>query len=108
VAVNEALTMCRLQPQDDVAVALAGLAHGLRTVEDGLLDVNEALAVLTNDGPQRHVLGQRRADGVVGGRAVLAMRIIGSKIFEDRPTISTSLCHSRLWSMPSEAGDNRS
>ena len=44
----------------------------------------------------------------VGGRAVLAMRIIGSKIFEDRPTISTSLCHSRLWSVPSEAGDNRS
>jgi hypothetical protein len=102
VAVNEALAMCRLQPQDDVAVALAGLAHGLRTVEDGLLDVDEALAVLTNNGPQRHVLGQRRADGVVGGRAVMAMRIIGSKIFEERPTISTSLGHSRLWSMPSE------
>jgi hypothetical protein len=39
---------------------------------------------------------------VVGGRAVMAMRIIGSKIFEERPTISTSLGHSRLWSMPSE------
>jgi hypothetical protein len=39
---------------------------------------------------------------VVGGRAVMAMRIIGSKIFEERPTISTSLGHSRLWSMLSE------
>jgi hypothetical protein len=36
-------------------------------VEDGRLDVDEALAVPTMDGPQRPVLGQRRAYGVVGG-----------------------------------------
>jgi hypothetical protein len=43
-------------------------AHGTQTVQDGRLDVDEALAVLTMDGPQRGVLGQRRAgDGVVGG-----------------------------------------
>ena len=38
----------------------------------------------------------------------MAMRIIGSKIFEDRPTIATSLGYSRLWSTLSEAGDNGS
>jgi hypothetical protein len=46
---------------------LAELAHGPQTVKDGRLDVNEALAVLTLQGPQKRVLGQRRADSVLGG-----------------------------------------
>jgi hypothetical protein len=43
-------------------IPLAELAHGPQTVKDGRLDVDEALAVLTLQGPQRRVFGQRRAD----------------------------------------------
>ena len=49
--------------------------RGPQTVKDGRLDDDEALAVRTMDGPQRRVLGQRRADGVLGG-GVMAMRIM--------------------------------
>lgn len=35
-------------------------AHGPQTVLDGRLDVDEALAILTLQGPQKRVLGQRR------------------------------------------------
>ena len=42
-------------------------AKGPQAVEDGRLDVEEALAVPTKDVPRRRVLGQRRGDGVVGG-----------------------------------------
>jgi hypothetical protein len=51
-----------VEPEVNVAVALAGAAHGPQTVEDGRFDVDEALAALTLDGPQGRVLGQRRAD----------------------------------------------
>jgi hypothetical protein len=65
VAVNEALPFD--EPEDDVAVARAEPAHGPQAVEDGPSMWMRALAVLTLQGPQRRVLGQCRADGLVSG-----------------------------------------
>jgi hypothetical protein len=77
VAVNEALTMRRFQfdePEDDGAPALAGPPHGPQAVENGRLDVDEASVVLTKDGPQRRILGQRRADKRGLGQRLLSQR----------------------------------
>ena len=70
------------EPEDDVAVALAGPARGPQTVENGCLDVGEALATPTLHGRQRRALGERRRDG--GGResdAVMSRFVVQYRIF---------------------------
>ena len=67
------------KPKDHVGVALARPAHGLQTVDDGRLDVDEALAALTLYRPHRCAPGQSRDDGFIGG---------GRDGDADRPIIS--------------------
>ena len=55
------------EPQHDAALALAGTAHSPQAVDDGRLDLDEALAVLALHGPPRGALRQRRGDRVKGG-----------------------------------------
>src|SRR5580704_16544688 len=58
----------RRQPQDDVAVALAGLADGSETIGDRLRDVDEALpAAPRRDCDPRHSGGFRRCYGSQDG-----------------------------------------
>ena len=78
------------EPQDDLAVALAGPAYGPHAVDHGRLDLDEALAPIALHGPPCCALGQRRGDGVIGriskgdanhlrtsdpGRAVISWRV---------------------------------
>jgi hypothetical protein len=78
------------EPQDDLAVALAGPAHGPHAVDHGRLDLDEALAPIALHGPPCCALGQRRGDGLIGhiskgdanhlraldpGRAVISWRV---------------------------------
>src|SRR5271157_1289797 len=46
------------EPPDDVAVALARLAHGPHANNDGRLDLDEALAPFTLHGPPGRALGR--------------------------------------------------
>jgi hypothetical protein len=50
----------RHQPQNDVAHALARLAHGPHAVDHHRLDFDEALALPALHGPPCRALGQRR------------------------------------------------
>ena len=78
------------EPQDDLAIALAGPAHGPHAVDHSRLDLDEALAPIALHGPPCRALGQRRGDGVIGrisegdanhlraldpGRAVISWRV---------------------------------
>ncbi len=64
------LAFARLQSsktQDHNAIVLSRPAHGRQAIDDGRLDVDEALAALSLHGPRGRALGQRRADGFIGG-----------------------------------------
>jgi hypothetical protein len=54
------------EPQDDLAVALAGPAHGPHSVGHGRLVWMKRLALIALHGPPCYDLGQRRGDGVIG------------------------------------------
>jgi hypothetical protein len=55
------------KPQDNAAVAFTWSPYGPQSVNDGRLDLDEALAALPLHGPPRGALRQRRGDRVKGG-----------------------------------------
>ena len=54
------------EPQDDIAVAFAGLAHGPHAIDQSRFDLDETLAAIALHGPPRRALGQLGCDGLVG------------------------------------------